>query len=162
MIFKIDPLSYRDIKKKVESIRSKNTRLQSVPVPIEEYIEFDLELDIIPLPGFRDRFDIDGFLTLDRTAIYISQELMDKYYNRYRFTLAHEIGHYALHGNLFDFFRGKLSESKSSEYTENWKSFVLKFNINEYSKLEGQAYDFAGILLVPDDELSVALAKLKK
>ena len=39
---------------------------------------------------------------------------------------------------------------------------MLKFNINEYSKLEGQAYDFAGILLVPDDELSVALAKAKE
>ena len=39
-----------------------------IPIPIEEIIEFDLEIDIIPVPGLKHDFtesnlDIDGFIS---------------------------------------------------------------------------------------------------
>jgi len=47
-----------------------------IPIPIEEIIEFDLEIDIIPIPGLKHDFtesnlDIDGFISSDFQSITI-------------------------------------------------------------------------------------------
>lgn len=149
-----DFLSYDDIKAKVNSIVTKWQYLKDIPVAIEEFIENDLKLDIIPIPEFRSRYEVDGFISHDRKSITVSQELMEKYINRYRFTLAHEVGHYFLHKKLF--------ESITFTAIENWKMFIMGINIHQYAKFESQAYDFAGILLVPDNHLYMELANAKK
>jgi transcriptional regulator with XRE-family HTH domain len=41
----------------------------SVPIPIEEIAEIKCGLDTIPLPGLRDLFEIDGFISSDLSPI---------------------------------------------------------------------------------------------
>ncbi len=72
-----------------------------IPVPIEEIVEFGLGLNIVPFPGLRAEFDVDGFLTFVPTTIYVDQLQMERYEPRYRFTLAHEVGHWLLHRDLY-------------------------------------------------------------
>lgn len=111
------------------------------PVPIEEIIEFKLGLDIIPLAGLHKAFDIDGFLAADRSSISIDEGVYQSRPGRYRFTLAHEVGHYMLHKELY--FQHKFRT------VEEWKRFIANFPEKEYSWFEWQAYEFAGLILVP-------------
>ncbi len=82
----------------------------TIPVPIEEIIEFQLQIDIIPVPGLKDSFekvglDIDAFISSDFRSITVDKYIQEKISNRYRFTLAHEIGHMQLHRYLYTQFR---------------------------------------------------------
>jgi hypothetical protein len=45
--------------------------LDSLPIPIDEIIEFQFGLDIIPTPGLSKGFEIDGFLSKDFSSIYV-------------------------------------------------------------------------------------------
>jgi len=40
------------------------------PVPIEEIVEFQFDLNIIPFPNLKRNSQIDGFLAFDCSAIY--------------------------------------------------------------------------------------------
>lgn len=119
----------------------KNHNKDTYPVPIEEIVEFKLGLDIIPIPGLHKAFDIDGFLSSDRTSISIDESVYQSRPGRYRFTLAHEVGHFILHKDLYGgiFFKS----------VEEWKKFIEQFPEKEYSLFEWQAYEFAGLVLVP-------------
>jgi Zn-dependent peptidase ImmA (M78 family) len=48
---------------------------------------------------FRDRNDISGILDYQKKVIYLNKS--DKAFHK-RFTIAHEIGHFRLHGNEFE------------------------------------------------------------
>ena len=83
---------------------------RNLPIPIEEIIELKLQLDIIPVPGLKDCFekiglDIDAFISSDFKSITVDQHIQEHASNRYRFTLAHEIGHTLLHGYLYSQFK---------------------------------------------------------
>jgi len=62
-----------------------------IPVPIEEIIELRYKLDIVPTPGLKPAFDIDGFISSDLSTIYVDEFVYESYLARYRFTLAHEL-----------------------------------------------------------------------
>ena len=53
-------------------------------------------LEITPVRGLRQRFGIDGSVSLDLGEILVDEWLMERRQARYRFTLAHEIGHVVL------------------------------------------------------------------
>ena len=36
----------------------------TIPVPIEEIIEFDFKMDIIPMPGFHLNYEMDAFTSV--------------------------------------------------------------------------------------------------
>lgn len=74
----------------------------TLPVPIEEIIELQLKLDIVPTPGLLKGFEIDGFLTRDFSSIYVDDFVQSNRPTRYRFTLAHEVGHLILHKELLE------------------------------------------------------------
>jgi hypothetical protein len=59
-----------------------------VPVPIEEIIEFDFSIDIVPLPGLQRLCDVEGFISPDFTTIYVDDFVYENRPYRYRFTLA--------------------------------------------------------------------------
>jgi len=132
-----------------ENFLRKNHSKDTYPVPIEEIVEFNLGLDIIPLPGLHKTFDIDGFLSSDRTSISIDESVYQSMPGRYRFTLAHEVGHFILHKDLYgeNFFKS----------IERWKRFIEQFPEKEYSWFEWQAYEFAGLILVPARHLDKRL-----
>jgi Zn-dependent peptidase ImmA (M78 family) len=65
--------------------------------------------------------------------------------NRYRFTLAHELGHLYLHRDLYE-------ELRFASVSE-WKRFQEEVDETDYGWLEYQAYAFAGLVLVPTAHL---------
>lgn len=117
----------------------------SVPTPIEEIAEIKCGLDIIPLPGLRDLLEIDGFISSDLSCITVDQFILERRLNRYRFTLAHELGHFYLHQDIY-------SELKFASLDE-WKQFQREVDESDYNWLEYQAYAFAGLVLVPTGHL---------
>ena len=66
-------LSYEDINDCAEEFLKKHQADVTLPVPIEEIIEFNLRLDIIPFPNLLNNFDIDGFISGDLSCIYVDE-----------------------------------------------------------------------------------------
>lgn len=121
----------------------------SLPVPIEEIIEFQLALDIIPTPGLSKGFEIDGFLSRDFSSIYVDDFIQANRPTRYRFTLAHEVGHLVLH-------KVPLDEIATFDDVDSWREFVKNLGPDK-GKYEYQGYTFAGCVLVPKHHLKVKM-----
>ena len=66
---------------------------------------------------------------------------MMKVPNRYRFSLAHELGHIVMHSDLY--------RQISFTNTVEFKEFQRSFDPKEYDKIEWQANSFAASILVP-------------
>ena len=64
---------------------------------------------------------------------------------RYRFSLAHEIGHFELHKRLY--------EESRIETVRDWKNVQAAITEDSYAWFEYQANSFAGLVLAPGDEL---------
>lgn len=90
---------------------------------------------------------MDGFISSDLTCITVDQFVLEKRPNRYRFTLAHELGHLHLH-------RAVYAGLKFSSVDE-WKRFQVGVDESDYRWLEYQAYAFAGLVLVPTGPLKI-------
>lgn len=140
-------LTYRDVSKKAEQFCNKYNARNEIPVPIEEIIELDFEMDVIPIPGLRDSFELDGFISSNLSEITVDNDLFenDKLIGRYRFTLAHELGHRILHEN---FIRNLQIHSIA-----DIKDFYSGIEEDQYGWLEKQANWFAGLVLVPPENL---------
>ncbi len=117
----------------------------TIPVSVEEIIEFDLRLNIVTIPNLQRDFEIEGFTASDMSAMYVDEYIYNNRYLRYRFTLAHELGHYVLHSDIFKRFK--------FDSVASWKDFLNQVDPREYSSLEYQGYAFGGLLLVPPDHL---------
>ncbi len=77
----------------------------------------------------------------------------DRWQNRIRFSVAHEVGHLILHADLCQAFRPATRDE--------WIEFVQTVDNDEYFIIEQQAYEFAGRLLVPRDMLLTELKIVK-
>jgi hypothetical protein len=97
----IPDYSAKDISRKAEEFLKKYHPSLSPPVPIEEIIEFQFHIDIVPLHGLHRAFEVDGFTSNDLTTISVDAFVQESRPGRYRFTLAHEIGHGVLHRDFF-------------------------------------------------------------
>lgn len=158
-----DRLSYDRLRSLSEDFLRAQHPSGKVPVPIEDIVEFKLRLDIVPVSGLRDalRVDghgVDGYLSGDRTAIHVDEYVYEKVPNRYRFTLAHEVGHWVLHDHVY--------RNRQYKNVAEWKAFVNAIDDETHRWLEWQAYAFGGLVLVPTGELRSrfdgALAKLEQ
>lgn len=147
-------LSYDQLRRHADAFLIKYHPTQQIPVPIEQIIEFQLHLDIVPLPGLEEAFEIVGFTASSLDEISVDQHVYEHQPGRYRFTLAHEAGHVVLHADLFKEhrFRG----------ADEWKRFVRVFPDLELSRLEWQAHSFAGLVLVPPEALQRELKSAAK
>ncbi|HEY5592012.1 MAG TPA: ImmA/IrrE family metallo-endopeptidase [Paludibacter sp.] len=87
-----------------------------------------------------------GKITFEPLVIKIAKKTRDDL-KRWRFTIAHEIGHLILHKNLL---LGKINEKNDSEDTLQMKYVPSQGNIE---RIELQANLFAGYLLLPDTKL---------
>jgi len=93
----------------------------------------------------RDLLEVDGFISSDLTCISVDQFVLERRLNRYRFTLAHELGHWYLHRDLY-------AELRFTSINE-WKQFQEEVDETDYDWLEYQAYAFAGLVLAPTGHL---------
>jgi hypothetical protein len=138
-------LRYEHIREHAESFLRQYHPLDILPVPIEEIVEFKLGIDIIPIPELQKTFDVEGFTYCDLSSICVDQFVLESRPARYRFTLAHEVGHIVLHRDIYHSF--------SFDSIRAWKEFVTSVDEKDYGWLEWQAYSFAGLLLVPGAHL---------
>lgn len=90
-------------------------------------------------------FGAEAFITKNLDAIYVDQKIfLHPVQNRYRFGLAHEVGHLLLHKEIIQKIRfGSVKK---------WKQMQREIPTAEYQRLEFQAYTMAGLILVPTDQ----------
>jgi len=138
-------LSYDQLRRNAEAFLARHHASKRIPIPIERIVEFDLNLDIVPVPGLEKAFEIVGFTSSDLSEITVDEHVYESQANRYRFTLAHEAGHVVLHADLF--------KQQRFRRVDDWKDFVRTFPELDLSRLEWQAHSFAGLVLVPGDAL---------
>jgi len=126
-----------------------------IPIEIESIIDIDLKMDIVPLPGLKKLFDgaTDAFLSVDFSTIWVDDFISENRENRYRFTLAHEIGHMILHPEVY----------KTLDYSSltTAKNTILAIN-KLYPTFDSQADEFAGRVLAPRKELQYVFDKFQK
>ncbi|MBF4982810.1 ImmA/IrrE family metallo-endopeptidase [Nonlabens mediterrranea] len=106
------------------------------PVDLPKLVQ---SLDIKMIPHEFDD-DVSGMLIIDDNQVTLGYNVRDGK-ERKRFTIAHELGHYVLHGN-----KNKLFLDKKSVYFRN--------NINSANKKqEIEANRFAAAILMPTELL---------
>lgn len=149
-------LKWEFIRQKAEEFRKNYVKpIDLVPVPIIEIVELELGIQPIPKAGLKRRIDIDGFLTRDLKNICVDLDVYEdeRQINRLRFTYAHEIGHLILHEK----------EIRQCDFRtqEDWVHFHEDFLEDDLNWFEQQAYEFAGRLLFPKEELVKEVQKHK-
>jgi len=125
-----------------------------IPVDVLAIAEFDLDLEIRTITGLKEDADVDALLLGDWKTLIVDQQqyLDDRFINRLRFSIAHELGHFVLHKAVFNSIpRGTADE---------WIAFMLEMPEKEYGLLEYHANEFAGRLLVPVAELKAQFEKV--
>lgn len=148
MAIRVPRLSYEDLREAADRFLAEHGATDRVPVPIEEIVEFELGVNIIPLPGLHADHDTDGFLSADMTEISVDLYVFESRPARYRFTLAHEAGHIVLHSDAL--------KAVAPASISDWKKFVRELPERDREWLEWQAYAFAGLVLAPRKPLAEA------
>jgi Zn-dependent peptidase ImmA (M78 family) len=129
-----------------EAFRAKHLceEIDRIPVDILTLCEITLRIDVIPFEGLLDKYKIDAGILPDFSGIYVDKEayiLWEKgpiwRQNRLRFSVGHELGHYALHQEIV-----KKRNITTFEELRDWLS-------DERFAAEQEANEFAGRLLVP-------------
>lgn len=145
MAFSPARLSYDDLRVRAEDFLDEFHDERTLPVPIEEIVEFDFQIEIIPIDGIQEDLDVDAFLTADLKRLYVDQFVMQHRRRRYRFSLAHELGHHELHRVLY-------MQSRINSIAD-WRALQESITEDAYAWFEYQAHAFAGLVLVPSREL---------
>ena len=143
---KIPIYSYEDLRKKADNFLRTYNPTSTIPVPIEEIVEFEFGINIVPVLGLQREFEIDGFISSNLKNIYVDEYVYTDRINRYRFTLAHEIGHSVLHASVF--------RAHQFSSIDGWKEFTNFLPDADHRWLEYQGYAFAGLVLVPKEILA--------
>ena len=143
----LERLRYDDIVARANAFLNRLGRADEIPVDVEMIVEKDLGLDIVPLPGLQGQ-EGESFTTADLTAICVDLGVMESVSTRYRFSLAHELGHIELHCEI-------MSKLGATDFS-SWKRVHHAIDPDDYGWLEYQAYAFAGCVLVPRHHLRPA------
>lgn len=144
--FKPRYISYDETRAAAEEFLNEYHAALTIPVPIAEIVEFDLAMEIIPILGLRDEITGEAFLSSDLGAIYVDEDTMKYNPGRYRFSLAHEVAHYWLHDELY--------QNTKVDSIREWRAVQEALGTG-YRNFETQANNFAGLVLVPTDELTI-------
>ena len=120
------------------------------PIPVEEILEAHLGLayDFDDLPKLLNMPDVLGGTWFQSREVKIDQSLDPTVFpsqlGRYRFTVAHEVGHWELHRDRF-----LSAEGQAAMFAGEDRPVICRSN--DRSSLEWQADSFAGYLLMPKD-----------
>ena len=124
------------------------------PVPVEEILRTHLKL-CLGFDDLRARLDMPDVLAaiwLDRREVMVDERLdpdeRPSMLGRYRFCLAHEIGHWQLHRFLHE-----LQRLHADLFGGNAAPSIICRTSNQRDRIEVQADVFAGCLLMPRSEV---------
>ena len=133
-----------------EGFRASHPAGHSVPVEVLDLAEFDLGLELIPAEGLREQLEIDALLMGNLRSILVDRRafMNPRMEYRLRFSVAHEIGHLVLHRDIY----AGLQHATAAE----WFDYISAIPEVEYGRVESQAYEFAGRLVVPPEPLREA------
>ena len=137
--------SYPDIGKTVEKYREGCGLDEQIPVDVERLFDIILKINIIPIPSLFRSHEINAFISNDFKKIYVDEYLYVNLEPQYRFTLAHELGHMVLHQSFYRQYGIKDIAS--------YHRYINSITEDEYTLLETQANNFAGLFLVPPGPL---------
>ncbi len=143
---KVPFLDFSFIHNKADEIRTNNYRNK---IPIEaDLISEKLGFEIIPVPYLYRNIHNDAFLAEKEKSIFIDSEryFETSYWFRSNFSIAHELGHFYLHQNFASF-----------ESISDYLSFHKMIPEQTSKRLEMQANEFAGRLLVPPQFLKTEI-----
>jgi hypothetical protein len=135
-----------------DQFRERYCPQNEIPIDVLALVEFELNLEIRTITGLKEDADVDALLLGDWKTLILDQQqfLDDRFTNRLRFSIAHELGHFALHKEVF--------QSIPRKNADEWISFMLEMPEKEYGLLEFHANEFAGRLLVPIENLKTQFA----
>lgn len=129
---------------------NKHGQVTAPPIPIDEIVELYLELSLefLDMQALFGVDDVHGALWVNKRLVGIDQRLDPGSYpamlGRYRFTLAHETGHWRLHRKLFQKTANQLTllpdRAERPEYI---------CRSSDIEPIEYQANRFASCLLMP-------------
>jgi hypothetical protein len=145
--FKCTWIDKDQLKKLADQIRKEYWPEVNPPIDTTKIIELRLKLEVEPRFDLLSSLDMDAYLKTDLSGIVVDHDcyMQDKFANRLRFSLSHELGHYFLHKDVYS--------GLSLVSLEDWKDFILNVPEAEYGNFEWQANEFAGRFLVPYDNL---------
>jgi len=138
-------LNYDQIRRIAEDFLNKYHKKLSIPVPIEEIAELELQISLVTIPQMKSSFDIDGFINSTFDQITIDNDIFNLFEERARFTIAHELGHWVLHSSIYSQFK--------IQTLEEYLRFQNSITAEDQKWLEIQANIFAACLLVPSSRL---------
>jgi hypothetical protein len=142
----IPQYTYEEIRARADQTLVKHHPSAEIPIPIEKIVEFGYDITIVPIPGLKQVHEIDAFIGKNLDTIHLDRSVFEsRSPYRYRFSLAHELGHVELHREVYDQIH--------FDSTEEWQALLRQFPEYQRSALEFQAYDFAGLFLVPIEPL---------
>jgi len=147
--FKAPFLSKTDIETTVGTIRREHKSIQTIPVDVIGFAEFDLGLEF-ELAAIQ-QLNQEAFLRPDLTGIWFDKVAFreQSLQHRLRFSTAHELGHLFLHRDIYGALRFTT--------VKQWVAFMDAIPVSEYYWIEWQADEFAGHFLMPTDALAIAL-----
>ena len=138
-------ISKPDIGQRAEEVLTRFHPTRSYPVPVELILERNFHVDIVPIPGLADSSNSMAFTSANLAQISVDRDHFKNSPDKYRFTLAHELGHIVLHEYIYT-----ISNHRS---IDNFLAFMDHFPQEEYGNLEVQANYFAGFFVAPRDVL---------
>jgi Zn-dependent peptidase ImmA (M78 family) len=152
----IRPRSDGEIRAIADAFRRQHLPADAQTPPIDPLLiaEIQLRLNPIALPGLFKDLGIDAAILPDLTGLYVDEDAYMAWEaerppwveRRLRFSIAHELGHLEMHGDV-------IRTSRFSSLAE-FKQWAL--NGGAHSSAEYQANEFAGRLLVPVEILQDA------
>lgn len=166
MVFPAPYLSESDIERDAELLLAEFTRAKGIalraPIPIEDIIEKYLNLHVefddlhrrlnVPRAGTNSASDVFGAIWFDSGTIVIHEsldpEVLPRVEGRYRFTLAHEGGHWRLHRAL-----ARPDADQQPLFTDAISPTVVCRSSRAKERVEWQADYFASCLLMPRELL---------
>lgn len=116
------------------------------PLDVEEIAEFDLGMEIRLVPGLLEEIDSPAQIAPGdgHPIITVDADQYRQQTSFYRYSVAHEIGHYVLHREWLEKVWHLVDSARS------WKLVVLNRSEDDYKWIEGQAEEFASYLLAPE------------
>lgn len=108
--------NYETIVSEAKAFCEKYNPTRRCPCPIEEIVEFEFGVDIVPTPGLQKAYEVVAFTTRDLKQIWVDEFVFENRLSRYRFSLAHELAHIVLHP-------GVLQDASFTTIAE-WKEVV--------------------------------------
>src|SRR3989338_2855855 len=94
-------LSLADVNRKATEFLQKYNPSGSLPIPIEEIVELQMQIALVVVPGIKELLGIDAFISSDFSQITIDEYAYEHYTERTKFSIAHEIGHSIMHAEWY-------------------------------------------------------------